>query len=203
MFSNLSREATPVRSLKRANEVMKNLALVGVFSLIVGLAGSDNTAVGALQLFVACELADEKDAVEQKTEDTQAEKPLKIESKEARQHAGKLCAVTFKVQKTKHSTKRKTYYLDSTTDFNLPENLGIKISEDVAAKLRQESSIEDPVTAYKDKTIRVVGKVILEEERTYIVIEKPEQIEILKETATTPAASEEKPKSGNSRNSAR
>jgi hypothetical protein len=104
--------------------------------------------------------------------------PKKIRAEEARQHLGQKVSVTFLVQASKDAVKRKVVYLDSEKDFHDPKNLGIIIPEDVVARLVQKIG-NNPATYYKDRTIRVVGKVVEAESRCYIRLGEPEQIEVV------------------------
>lgn len=79
---------------------------------------------------------------------------------------------------SKDAVKRKVIYLDSEKDFHDAKNLGIIIPEDVSARLVQKIG-DNPATYYKDRTIRVVGKVVEEEDRCYIRLSEPEQIEVV------------------------
>ncbi|HVX11721.1 MAG TPA: hypothetical protein VHC22_11115 [Pirellulales bacterium] len=104
--------------------------------------------------------------------------PQKIRAEEARQYLGKKVTVTFAVQSAKDAVKRKVVFLDSEKDFRDPKNLGIIVPEDIAARLVQKIGA-NPATYYKDRTIRVVGKVVEEEGRCYIRLAEPEQIEVV------------------------
>jgi hypothetical protein len=109
----------------------------------------------------------------------QADEPKVIKATEARNHVGETCSITFKVRHTKHGVNRKTYFLDSEEDFKSDKNLGVQISETVAATLKEKKSVTDPHVYYADKTIRVVGKIFLQEDRPYLTIEKPEDIDLV------------------------
>lgn len=106
------------------------------------------------------------------------EPPKKIKAEEARQHLGENVSVVFLVQSSKDAKPRKVVYLDSEKDFTDPKNLGVIIPEEVAARLVQVIG-EGPATYYKDRTIRVVGKVIEQEERMYIRLSETDQIEVV------------------------
>lgn len=106
------------------------------------------------------------------------EPPKKINAEEARQHLGENVSVVFLVQSSKDAKPRKVVYLDSEKDFTDPKNLGVIIPEEVAARLVQVIG-EGPATYYKDRTIRVVGKVIEQEERMYIRLSETDQIEVV------------------------
>ena len=106
------------------------------------------------------------------------EKPPRIKPEEARQHAGKKVEVVFEVKGTKNSLKRKTVYLDSEADFRDKKNLGIAISERGVSALKQKRSVESPAEYYKEKTIRVVGEVVIEDERPYIKVDDAVQLDL-------------------------
>ena len=106
--------------------------------------------------------------------------PPKIDASRAREHVGKQVQVEFQVKGSKHSVKRKTYFLDSQPDFNDPANLGIQIPDEVAERLKSERQIENPATFYLEKKIVVRGEVFLMENRVYIKLKEPSQIELAK-----------------------
>lgn len=112
-----------------------------------------------------------------------SDEPKVIKVAEARNHVGAVCAVTFKVRHTKYGVNRKTYFLDSEEDFKSDKNLGVQISEAVAMTLKEKKSITDPHVYYADKTIRVVGKIFLQEDRPYLTIEKPDDIDVMDDSA--------------------
>jgi hypothetical protein len=75
--------------------------------------------------------------------------------------------------------KRGEIYLDSEEDFHDEKNLGIVILKTGAAKFK-DAGVDDPAVHFKDKTIRVKGKVIMKEKRPRIEVDDPSQIEIVK-----------------------
>lgn len=74
--------------------------------------------------------------------------------------------------------KRGVIYLDSETDFQNENNLGVAISVEAAAKFKQKG-IADPVAHFQGKTIRVRGCVMRFEERPYLPVLDPAQIAIV------------------------
>lgn len=108
-----------------------------------------------------------------------AAEPKVIAPENARQNVGELCTATFKVRHAKHGVNRKTYFLDSREDFKSPENLGVQIGEAMASRLKEKKSISDPHVFYADKTIRVTGKIFLQEDRAYLTIEDVEHIQLV------------------------
>jgi hypothetical protein len=73
---------------------------------------------------------------------------------------------------------RGEIYLDSEEDFRDPKNLGVVINRAGAAKFK-EVGIDDPAEHFKDKTIRVTGVVIKEDERFRLIVEDPKQIQLV------------------------
>lgn len=109
------------------------------------------------------------------------EKPLRIQAHEARQHEGKLVEVLFEVKAAKFSMKRKTVFLDSETNFMDERNLGVAIVEAGLADLSAQKGIGTPADHFRAKRIRVTGKVVIEEMRAYIKVEKANQIDLAKD----------------------
>jgi hypothetical protein len=111
------------------------------------------------------------------------EKPIPIMPAVAREYKGKRVAVQFKVQATKNSVHRKTVFLDSEKDFRDEKNLGIAITEKGIQDLKQRRRINAPADHFLEKTIRVVGVVVLREDRPYIDVDEADQITEVKPSA--------------------
>jgi hypothetical protein len=111
------------------------------------------------------------------------EKPPRIKPQEARQNLGKKVEVVFEVKGSKHSLKRKTVYLDSEVDFRDEKNLGIQISEKGVSDLKQKRNVDEPSEFYRGKMIRVLGEIVIEDERPYIKVEEAEQLDLFAEKA--------------------
>jgi hypothetical protein len=127
----------------------------------------------ALALFAASQLA-----IASPARDDDAKKTDKVvPASEARNHVGKECTVLMTVKASKNAAPRKTYFLDSEEDFRDEKNFCVVISYDHADKFR-EAGIDDPAAHYKDKTIRVTGKVIEEDDQIRIRVEDPKKIEL-------------------------
>ena len=111
--------------------------------------------------------------------DDLAKKPGKvIPAAEAKNHVGQECTAEMKVKASKDAAKRRTYFLDSEEDFHDEKNLSVVISYDHSEKFR-EAGIDNPVEHYKDKTIRVTGKVIEEDDQIRMRVEDPKKIEVV------------------------
>jgi hypothetical protein len=87
--------------------------------------------------------------------------------------------VAMLVQRTKCCKGSRQVFLDSEVNHRDPKNLGVVITESGRAKLTA-AGIDDPGTYYMGKTIRVSGVVIRKEDRPYIQINEPDQIEPVK-----------------------
>jgi hypothetical protein len=111
------------------------------------------------------------------------EEPVRIKPEEARQHVGQKVEVVFEVKASKHSLKRKTVYLDSEVTFRDEKNLGIAISEQGVADLKQKRNVDAPADFYRGKWIRVVGQVVIEENRPYIKVDAAEQLDLADQDA--------------------
>ena len=86
--------------------------------------------------------------------------------------------VEMLVQRTKCCTGSRQVFLDSEPDHRDPKNLGVVITESGRAKFA-EAGIDDPAAQFNGKTIRVRGVVIRKENRPYIEVNGPSQIEMV------------------------
>ncbi len=104
--------------------------------------------------------------------------PPRIKPEEARMSVDKKVEVVFEVKYSKHSERRKTAILDSEKDFQGEKNLGIAITEKGIQDLKQKRAVDGPADDDKGKTIRVLGTVILQEEKAYIEVNEAEQLDL-------------------------
>jgi hypothetical protein len=74
--------------------------------------------------------------------------------------------------------KRGIVYLDSTSDFKDPKNLGVAISAGAADKFKAQG-VTDLEAYFKGKTIEVKGCVMRFEDRPYLPVLDTAQIKIL------------------------
>lgn len=86
--------------------------------------------------------------------------------------------VEMVVQRTKCCTSSKQVFLDSEPNHRDPKNLGIVVTESARARFA-EAGIDDPTAHYQGKTIRVSGVVIRREDRPYIDVDDPSQLELV------------------------
>jgi len=101
-----------------------------------------------------------------------------VPSAEAKNHVDEECTVEMTVRSSKNAAGRNEYYLDSEVDFRDEKNLAVVISYDHADAFKN-AGIDDPAEHYKDKTIRVTGKVIQENDQTRIRVTEPGQIKVV------------------------
>lgn len=113
--------------------------------------------------------------------------PIQINSDEARDHVGENVEVVFEVLASKHSAHRMTVFLDSTSDFRDERNLGIAITQEGIESLKNERGVAAPAEHYLNQRIRVVGVVVLRDDRVYIDVTDAEQLDL------APADSDESP----------
>jgi len=86
--------------------------------------------------------------------------------------------VEMLVQRTKRCSGSRQVFLDSEPNHRDPNNLGVVVTESGRAKF-SEAGIDDPTTHFNGKTIRVHGMVIRKEDRPYIEVDDPSQIEMV------------------------
>jgi DNA/RNA endonuclease YhcR with UshA esterase domain len=100
---------------------------------------------------------------------TPAEAAKKIDQK---------CSVEMKVKSVGKAASDGPYFLNSEDDFRSDNNFTIFVSKEVVAKLK-EAKIDDPITYYKDKTIRVTGTVTKYRDKPQIKVEGADQIKVV------------------------
>jgi hypothetical protein len=108
------------------------------------------------------------------------EDPKPVSAAEAIKRIGQpKVVVEMVVKKAKDRLeKRGIVYLDSEDDFTDPNNLGVAISAEAAAKFKAKG-IADPAAHFLGKTIRVRGCVMRFEERPYLPVHDPDQITVV------------------------
>src|SRR5262245_1023100 len=87
--------------------------------------------------------------------------------------------VEMLVRRTKCCTGSRQVFLDSEANHHDPKNLGVVVTESGRARFG-EAGIDDPTVHFKGKNIRVHGVVIRKEDRPYIEVNDPSQIELVK-----------------------
>jgi len=97
---------------------------------------------------------------------------------EAISRVNEAVVVEMVVQRTKCCTGSRQVFLDSEPNHRDPKNLGVVVTEGGRAKFGA-AGIDDPTAHYKGKTIRVRGVVIRRDDRPYIEVSDPGQIELV------------------------
>lgn len=112
----------------------------------------------------------------------QAPKPASkvIPAAEARDHLDETATVEMLVTRSRKADKQKSYYLDSEQEIDDPKNLAVVISFKHASAFKS-AGIEDPAEHFRDKTIRVTGKIVKEGKQTRIRVESPRAIKVVDE----------------------
>ncbi len=93
-------------------------------------------------------------------------------------YVDKQVEVVFEVKASKYSERRKTAFLDSEENFQDEKNLGIAITEKGIQDLKQKRAVAGPAAFYRGKTIRVLGTVLLKEDKPYIEINEAAQLDL-------------------------
>jgi hypothetical protein len=101
---------------------------------------------------------------------------MKLSPVEAINRVNETVTVEMLVRRTKRCSGSRQVFLDSEADHHDPKNLGVVITEGGRAKF-SEAGTDDPTTQFHGKIIRVHGMVILKENRPYIEVNDPGQIE--------------------------
>lgn len=87
--------------------------------------------------------------------------------------------VEMLVQRTKRCSGSRQVFLDSEANHRDPKNLGVVVTESGRAKF-SDADIDDPAAHFAGKTIRVRGVVVIRKEnRPYIEVNDPSQIEMV------------------------
>jgi len=103
---------------------------------------------------------------------------MSITAEDAINRVNESVTMEMLVQKTKSCTGSCQVFLDSEPNHRDPKNLGVVVTERGRAKLA-EAGIDDPTAHFKGKSIRVRGVVIRKEDRPYIEVNDPSQIELV------------------------
>src|SRR5262245_23098030 len=102
---------------------------------------------------------------------------MSMTAEEAINRVNESVTVEMLVQRTKCCTGSSQVFLDSEPNHRDPKNLGVIVTEHGRAKFA-EAGIADPTAHFKGKSIRVSGVVIRKEDRPYIEVNDPGQIEL-------------------------
>lgn len=94
---------------------------------------------------------------------------------EAARRVDQEVTVELRVASSRRLDSGQFCFLNSEKDFSSPDNFTIAI-RGAALKKFAAAGIEKPEEHYRDKTIRVTGKVSLYRERPQILVDDPKQI---------------------------
>jgi hypothetical protein len=97
---------------------------------------------------------------------------------EAIQRLNEPVTVEMPVKASKSCTCSSQFFLDCEENKRDPKNLGVIVTTAGAARFK-EHNIADPADHFQGKTIRVRGTVILKDDRPYIEVDDPAQIEVV------------------------
>src|SRR3954468_22240994 len=103
---------------------------------------------------------------------------MNLSAVEAINRVNESVTVEMLVQRTKCCTGSRQVFLDSEANYRDPKNLGVVVTESGRAKFA-EAGIDDPTAHFSGKTIQVRGVVIRKENRPYIEVNDPSQIEMV------------------------
>lgn len=105
---------------------------------------------------------------------------MPISPLEAIQRLNEAVTVEMRIKRTKSCTCSSQFFLDCEESKRDPNNLGLIVTTAGAAKFK-DAEIDDPADCFQGKTIRVQGTVILKDNRPYIEVDDPAQIEVVGE----------------------
>ncbi len=86
--------------------------------------------------------------------------------------------VTLEMEVKAATLRGSVCFLNSEKDFRDPKNFTLFIDKDALAKFK-EAKIDDPAAHYKGKVVRVVGEVVLYQNRPEIKVSGPDAIKIV------------------------
>jgi DNA/RNA endonuclease YhcR with UshA esterase domain len=97
---------------------------------------------------------------------------------DAAKHVGEKCTVEMEVKSVGMSKNGGVAFLNSQEDFKDEMNFTAFLGKEAVEKLKKANG-EDLAAHFKGKTIRVTGTVKLYRERPEIVVDDPEQIQMV------------------------
>jgi len=103
---------------------------------------------------------------------------MPLSPQEAANRVNEQVTVQMLVQAAKNCQRCSLMFLDSEEDHHDPKNFAVAVTEIGKAKFR-EARIADPAGHFKGKTIRVTGKVIVNDNQPQIEVDDPGQIEVV------------------------
>jgi DNA/RNA endonuclease YhcR with UshA esterase domain len=103
--------------------------------------------------------------------------PRPIDPAEAARWVDQVVSVEMTVKSAR--VVKDVCFLNSEADFKDPKNLTLFLGSEAIAALRQ-AGVKSPATHYRDKTVRIQGRVTLYRDRPQIVVDDPKQLRLLR-----------------------
>jgi hypothetical protein len=110
------------------------------------------------------------------------EEAPRIDASEAADHVGEECVVEMVVEAGRLLEDKNMCFLNTRKDRRAADNFTVVIFRRGLERFR-EADIEDPASHFLDRTIRVRGTVAEHKGQPQIVVEDPEQVELVEEPA--------------------
>jgi len=101
-----------------------------------------------------------------------------IAATEARAHVGKKARVELVVESARLMADRRACFLNSRKNHRDAENFTVVIFREALGRFA-EAGIDDPANHFDGRTIRVRGLVAERDDKPQIVVETPDQIEVV------------------------
>ena len=158
---------------------LRLLVFVVVLALARGVAGQD----GAPPADTAAPTGGAADADGGETAVAEA---TVVDASTAADHVGEECVVEMVVRAARLLEDKQMCFLNTREDRREADNFTVVIFRGGLARFR-EADIENPADHFRDRTIRVRGVVAEHKGQPQIVVEDPEQIELVEEPAAAAA----------------
>ncbi|MFM9026076.1 MAG: hypothetical protein ACKON7_12190 [Planctomycetaceae bacterium] len=123
------------------------------------------------------------------TADAAVEEAPRIDASEAADHVGEECVVEMVVEAGRLLDDKHMCFLNTRKDRRAADNFTVVIFRRGLERFR-EADIEDPASHFLDRTIRVRGTVAEHKGQPQIVVEDPEQVELVEEPVAAAADSD-------------
>lgn len=111
-------------------------------------------------------------------EGTDTAAPPTIAARDAAGHVGEECVVELVVRAARALADKRMCFLNSSRDRDAPGNFTVVIFKEGLARFR-DAGIHNPALHFLDRTIRVRGVVASYKGRAQIVVDDPDQIELV------------------------
>lgn len=159
-----------------------------VLVLASGAVGRDAMPTAAAEPVMAVSQGGTVDEADAADETAVAEAPA-IDASEAMEHVGAECVVEMVVQAGRLLEDKNMCFLNSRKDRRDADNFTVVIFRAGLERFR-EADVENPADHFLERTIRVRGAVAEHKGQAQIVVEDPEQIELVEESDAATADSE-------------